>query len=114
MEEEAKALGIEPEESLPGNINFQVRIIKVEKLIELHCFAHHQWENPPLNAGNDRQWGMLKIPIVSQKEEEVLPEKYTLRKMEFHLSVSYVSQLMAVQGEEDKIYCKHSNDSSAI
>ena len=110
VEEATKALGIEREESLPGNINFQVRIIKVEKLIELRCFAHHHWDNPPLNAGNDRQWGMLKIPIVSQKEEEILPEKFILRKMEFHLSVSYVSKLTDVQGVTGEVYCKHSNN----
>ena len=90
VEEAAKSLGIEPEESLPGNINFQVRIIKVEKLIELHCFGYHEWENPPRNQGDKKKWGMMKIPIISQKEQEVLPEKYTQRKIEFHLSVSYV------------------------
>ena len=57
VEEAAKALGIEPEESLPGNINFQVRIIKVKKLIELHCFGYHQWDNPPKNEGDQRKWG---------------------------------------------------------
>ena len=90
VEEAAKSLGIAPEEGLPGNINFQVRIIKVEKLIELQCFGYHEWENPPRNQGNLKKWGMMKIPIVSQKEQEILPEKYTQRKIEFHLSVSYV------------------------
>ena len=92
VEEKAKALGIEPDESLPGSINFQVRFVKVEKSIQLHCFAHHEWKNPPTNAKDKRQWGMLKIPIVTLKEEEKLPEKYNLRKMEFQLSCSYTTK----------------------
>jgi hypothetical protein len=87
VEEAAKILGITAEEGLPGNINFQVRVVKVEKLIELQCFGHHEWENPPRNEESLKTWGMMKIPIVSQKEQEPLPEKYTQRKIEFHLSV---------------------------
>ena len=41
VEEAAKMLGILTEEGLPSNINFQVRVVKNEKLIELHAFGLH-------------------------------------------------------------------------
>ena len=72
VEEKAKALGIEPDEGQQGIVNFQVRIIRVEKLIQLHCFAHHDWENPTNNAKETRQWGILRIPIINLKVEEKL------------------------------------------
>jgi hypothetical protein len=49
VEEAAKMHGIIAEEGLPSNINFQVRVVKSEKLIELHAFGLHEWENPPRN-----------------------------------------------------------------
>jgi hypothetical protein len=102
VEETAKKLGILTEEGLPSNINFQVRVVKTEKLIELHAFGLHEWDNPPKNDENLKTWGMMKIPLVTQKESEPMPEKYTQRKIEFHLSVSYVTKCM------NNEYYKHS------
>ena len=52
MEEAAQKLGILTEEGLPSNVNFQVRVVKTERLIELHAFGFHEWDNPPKNDEN--------------------------------------------------------------
>ena len=43
-EGKAKTMGVEMEEGQQGIVNFQVRIIKEDKNIFLHCFALHHWE----------------------------------------------------------------------
>ena len=102
MEEAAKKHGIVTEEGLPSNVNFQVRVVKTEKLIELHAFGFHEWDSQTKNEETFKTWGMMKIPLVTQKETEPLPEKYTQRKIEFHLSVSYIQKCV------NQVYCKHS------
>ena len=67
--------------------------MKTEKLIELHAFGFHEWDRPTKNEEKFKTWGMMKIPLVTQKETEPLPEKYTQRKIEFHLSVSYIQNV---------------------
>ena len=91
-EERAKAMGIEKDEGQQGIVNFQVRIIKEEKIIHLHCFAHHHWEHPTANEKDKREWAILRIPLINLKAEENLPEKYNLRKIEFSLSSSAVTK----------------------
>ena len=91
-EEKAKAMGIEPDEGQQGIVNFQVRIIREEKSIHLHCFAHHHWQHPTANAKDKREWAVLRIPLINLKVEENLPDKYNLRKIEFSLSSSSITK----------------------
>ena len=92
VEEMAKKHNIGKEEGLPGNVSFQVRIVQSDKLVELHAFAFHQWNNPSTNNEGERTWGMLQIPLITQKEKEPLAEKFVARKIEFHLSISYIQK----------------------
>ena len=49
IEEKAKKHNIAETEEVPGNFGFQVRIVQTEKVVELHAFAKHQWEEPSVN-----------------------------------------------------------------
>ena len=91
-EEKAKTMGVEMEEGQQGIVNFQVRIVKEEKSIFLHCFSHHDWERPIANAKDQREWAILRIPLITLKTDEDLPEKYNLRKIEFSLSSSSLTK----------------------
>ena len=91
-EEKAKTMDVEMEEGSQGIVNFQVRIVKEEKSIFLLCFSHHDWERPITNAKDQREWAILRIPLITLKTEEDLPEKYILRKIQFSLSSSSVTR----------------------
>ena len=91
-EEKAKSMDVEMEEGSQGIVNFQVRIVKEEKSIFLLCFSHHDWEQPITNAKDQRKWAIIRIPLITLKTEEDLPEKYILRKIQFSLSSSSVTK----------------------
>jgi hypothetical protein len=91
--EEVKKNAIDENEGLQGQLSFHVRITQDEqsKEVDLKAFAFHDWEKPSENTDN-KKWGMLKIPIISQKSYSVIPEKFLKRKIEFFLSISYLQK----------------------
>ena len=91
-DEKAKVMKLEVEEDSQGIVNFQVKISKHEKSILLLCFSHHNWNQPITNDKEERAWATLRIPLVTLKVEEDLPEKYTLRIIQFSLSSSAISR----------------------
>ena len=89
-DEKAKLMKLEVEEDSQGIVNFQVKISKHEKSILLLCFSHHNWNKPITNDKEEREWATLRIPLVTLKVEDDLPEKYTLRIIQFSLSSSAI------------------------
>ena len=80
--EEVKKNAIDENKGLQGQLSFHVRITQDEqsKEVDLRAFAFHDWEKPSENT-NNKKWGMLKIPIITQKSYSVIADKFLKRKI---------------------------------
>ena len=91
--EEVKKNAIDENEGLQGQLSFHVRITQDEqsKEVDLKAFAFHDWEKPSENT-NNKKWGMLKVPIITQKSYSAIADKFLKRKIEFFFNISYLQK----------------------
>ena len=97
--------GLEESQELEGSIAFQIRIIQDENQIQIHGYSRHDWDQPTFNKEQDRKWGLIRIPVLTQASKTPLEEKFLQRKIDIFVNISYLEKSLHF-GREPKIYGK--------
>ena len=97
--------GIEESPELEGSFAFQIRIIQDENHIQIHGYSRHDWDQPTFNKEQDRKWGLIRIPVVTQASKTPLEEKFLQRKIDIFVNISYLEKSLH-SGTEPKSYGK--------
>ena len=97
--------GIEESQELEGSIAFQIRITQKDNQVQIHGYSRHDWDQPTFNKDQDRKWGLIRIPVLTQASKTPLQDKFLQRKIDIFVNVSYLEKCLNYS-TEPKIYGK--------